>query len=311
MAALVLAALVVPAPVWPETIRVVTYNIRMAKGQVELATPKIDIPLPFGRHLRVPAVPLPVQRPGQIDRIADSMKALKPDVVCFQEIGDRSLQSFGTDPAAALGKRLNMKYAFFVAHPESGGVLKQQGNAVYSRHPILEKRSVELSRKKGSMERRIAVFARLALPGHPEGVWVASLHAEVQSEEVRVASVERLAAAMRTMRGPILLTGDFNCGPAAPSIRQLFAQSARIGRPLVDAFAAAGQGPGGTSGAPAGNARIDYVFATPEYTPVRAWSPRDINDSDHFAVVADLASGAPAPDARAGSASHLLGVGAQ
>lgn len=274
-----------------DAVRIVSYNIRMCKGQREMATPRIEVKLPFGIRIRVPSVPIPLQRPGQIGRIAKGLEALDADVICLQEVNDSSLQTLGRDQAKELSKRLGMKYVYAVAHREAKGVLKRQGNAVLSRHPILGQQVVELNPADGPHERRIAVFARIALPGHPEGVWVASLHAASDSDAIRMASMPRLMQAVQGLNGPVVLAGDFNASPGSPPMDELQRQGEEIGRSFVDAFAEVGEGPAETSMAPVGEARIDYILATPELEPVKAWSPRDLNESDHFAIVAEFRAG--------------------
>lgn len=300
-----------------EKIRVVTYNIRQGKGQVEMRTPEVDIKLPFGVRIHIPSKPLPLARgKGQLNKIADAMKRCFPDILCLQEVNDRSVQTLGRDQADYLADRLKMNHVFAISHAD-GWVVKRQGNAILSPHPIKDRRVVELSKQVGKDERRIALFARVMVPSVPGGVWVCSTHVESNTEATRNASVPKFVEAVREMSGPVILAGDFNASSHAKSMKDLFGAMAELGRPLTDAFAAKGQGPGGTSAAPEGRYRIDYVLSTAELKPVFAESPRNINESDHFAVVADLefvgavepATTAAAPPAPAEASTQLLGIG--
>lgn len=314
IATFVLVTLFAAAPVLAAAgVRVVTYNIRQGKGQTELATPDVDVQLPFGIRLRAPSIPVPLARgAGQLDRIADGLAELRADVVCLQEVNDRSLQTLGRDQTSYLAKRLGMKHVYATAHAAGWGVVKRQGNAILSRYPIRGRQVVELSPASGPNERRIALFARIDLPDQPDGAWVASLHAESNDEEVRIASVPRLLDAVAGLRGPVILAGDFNAVPDSGPMQNLIAGSAARGRPFIDTYSAAGRGPGETSGAPAGRRRIDYILATEELWPTGAWSQRDLNESDHFAVVADLVSDRTTPAAGlrlpARPGASLLGV---
>lgn len=296
-----------------DTLRIITYNIRQGKGQKEISTPEVDIKLPFGLRIHVPSMPIPLARgKGQLDRIAVAMQRCFPDVVCLQEVNDRSLQTLGRDQAGYLARKLKMNHVFALSHTD-GKIVKRQGNAILSRYPLGEQRVAVLSPAKDGNERRIALFARVMVPGCPEGVWVCSTHVEANAESVRVDSVAPLVAAVGQMPGPMILAGDFNASPSSQPMRDLYQAMKEIGRPLTDAFREAGHGPGETSGAPVGRYRIDYVFSTAEFKPLHAESPRHINESDHFAVVADLepvagpteTAARPAP---AGADVALLGV---
>lgn len=294
-----------------ESFRLVTYNIRQGKGQEEILTPEVSVNLPFGIHLHVDAKPLPIARGRkQLDRIADVMKSLSPDVLCLQEVNGRSVQSLGRDQAGYLAKKLGMHHVWALAQSD-GGVLKKQGNAVLSKYEIAESRVVELNAAQGDSERRIAVFARVMLPGHANGVWICSTHTSSDSAALREGSVAHFAESLKSLKEPVVLAGDFNAGPETKAITDLMAAAQELGRPLTDAFAAVGTGPGKTSSAPEGKVRIDYVLSTPELAPVSASSPRDINESDHFCVVAELKSAEAAPVAAAAVTTAPEGMPAQ
>jgi endonuclease/exonuclease/phosphatase (EEP) superfamily protein YafD len=77
--------------------------------------------------------------------------------------------------------------------------------------------------------------------------------------------------------------GDLNDGADSEAVKALNGA-------LDDVFARRGEGPGGTFPLPAflPDARIDFVFASREMTPLRSYVLKVIA-SDHYPLIADLA----------------------
>ena len=300
------------------SMRVLTYNIRQGNGQQQIQLGGWTIPLPFGRKLKVPGTVLPVARPGQIATIADDLKAYDADVIFLQEVNTHSLMSLGRDQAEQIADRMGMHHAYAVAQRDAV-VVKQQGNAILSKHPISDARSVELNPAGDGEERRVAVVAKIDQPGVPGGVYAVCVHIAVHSETMKERDMAALLALITSLPGPVILSGDFNQSPTAAPITQLLANLTAAGHELHDAFKDVGTGDGGTSSAPKGEHRIDYVLTSADLPPVGAYVLRNLNDSDHFAVMADLQMHPPVPElperrasaaAPTGTSTSLLGVGA-
>jgi len=107
--------------------------------------------------------------------------------------------------------------------------------------------------------------------------------------EVRRAQARKLAAEVARRKGPVVVCGDLNAAETWMPLTILQAPPANGGKPLIDAWAAVGSGPGGT--APTGNPRIRI-----DYLLVRALVPKgvavleDVWTSDHHPVVGDFAA---------------------
>jgi endonuclease/exonuclease/phosphatase (EEP) superfamily protein YafD len=109
---------------------------------------------------------------------------------------------------------------------------------------------------------------------------VASLGQVGRDAAVRRVEIEQVAAALPD--GPLVVGGDLNSGTANDPRRRL------LDAGLVDLQRASGSGPGFTAERAGLPFRIDWLFASRDVTPVRAWvGPLD--RSDHRPVIADVA----------------------
>jgi hypothetical protein len=97
---------------------------------------------------------------------------------------------------------------------------------------------------------------------------------------VREEQVERLQAALGTMREPVVLSGDLNSTPGC-------AAPARLSARFADAFAEAGSGWGYTFPARRPLLRLDYVLVE-RSVPATHCRVVATAASDHRPVVADL-----------------------
>lgn len=174
-----------PAPVG--TLRVLAYNIRHGEG---------------------------MDRRIDLQRTADVITRLRPDLVALQEVDRRVERTGGVDQAARLAELTGMHHAFGDFMPYQGG---QYGMAILSRWPMTE---VENHRLPPGEEPRSALAARIALgEGGPEIVFV-GIHLYRTAEE-RLAQARRLVEVFRAERAPVLLVGDFNSTPESDVISLL------------------------------------------------------------------------------------------
>ncbi|MFN5496275.1 MAG: endonuclease/exonuclease/phosphatase family protein [bacterium] len=166
---------------------------------------------------------------------------------------------------------------------------------------------------------RIATFARFIeraplAGGTPRALYIFNVHFDHRGDEARLEAARLVAdrIAARTHADPVVLLGDFNCGPASPPIKALL-EHPRAG--LRDSWRVANpdapeQGTFSGWEDRVGDLRIDFVFAS---APVEVRSctidlrkPAGRWPSDHVPVVARLSLGAAAvrasgPSGQAGS----------
>lgn len=213
------------------------------------------------------------------DRLAEVIEATGADVVALQEVDVYQPRSGCRHQAFDIAHHLGMN-ARFGANIRSGeecGNARRAlyGDALLSRHPILEWRHVALPNQGG--EQRGLLETVLNVDG--QRVRVVSTHLEYGSASERRAQAEAVEEHVEGSAGPVVIMGDLNGEPDDPGL-------APLRDAFTDAWAAAGNGDGYTNPARAPHRRIDYVF-------FRGLSPTRVEvvnstASDHLAVRADL-----------------------
>lgn len=241
---------------------------------------------------------------GDLERIADVIRAAGADIVAVQEVDVHwSERSGWADQAAELGAMLEMNVRFGpiyslpgdrASHADTSVATmpsverdahpREFGLAILSRHPIVEFRNhviPRLSTQSNDVEPR-------PLPGfleavvHVRGVriHVFNTHLDYRSDpRVRVAQVAAMLPLLPEQPVPVILLGDLNAPPHAPELAPLFTHFNDAGR--------RGQEPGHTYPAAAPDRRIDYVLYTDRFA-LRAARVMDTRASDHLPVIADL-----------------------
>jgi endonuclease/exonuclease/phosphatase family metal-dependent hydrolase len=239
--------------------------------------------------------------------IQRQLAALEPDVVGLQEVlGFPGMPSQADEIAAAFGWNVHHVPAWHI-----GGGLTF-GNAILSKHPLLDTQSFSLPAPP-DLDTRTVAFARVDLPHGPAPVFCTHLtfqqhlgHWRCQQVRALTDQVARLAP--KDGPPPVLL-GDFNADPDSDEMRFLRGLTPLGGECVyfADAWLATGHlEPGYTydrtnpyalrSREP--SRRIDYVYVRgpgkhlmgePVHCAVALNEPTDgVWPSDHFAVVADI-----------------------
>jgi len=226
-----------------------------------------------------------------LDRTARAIAATGATLVGLQEVDRHFGERSGfADQAAELGWRLGLEPVFgpnIDREPATTGAPRRQyGNAILSAYPVLSWRNTLLPRPGGT-EQRGLLEAVVEVDGAPLTAF--ATHLQHNSSSARRAQADAVAGIVGATAGPVVLTGDLNARPDTPEVRTLTAV-------LVDAWAAAGEGPGATFSAVFPRARVDYVLSTPDLVArrpavVRAYA------SDHRPFGTDLERVGPAGDA--------------
>jgi endonuclease/exonuclease/phosphatase family metal-dependent hydrolase len=186
--AAVLAAIVgASAPAAETTLRVLSYNIhhgRGTDGQVNLS------------------------------RIAAVIRSSEADLVCLQEVDDRTTRTGRVDQTAELARLTGLHGEFGHQIDYQGG---RYGQALLSRTP-LEEPQVHMLPGDPTSETRIAFSARTEVAGRT--VVIVSTHLHHLDPAVRLAQAETIAA-LEQGAGPMILGGDLNAVPGSPPLSAL------------------------------------------------------------------------------------------
>lgn len=205
-----------------------------------------------------------------LEQIARTIEAERPDVVTLQEVSRGWVLGGGTDMATWLGERLGMHVAFAPAAD------RQFGNALLSRTPLHDVEVVDLPYGDGP-QRRSALTA-LVDAGDGARVRMTSVH--LQHRDGNTATrLDQIAALARALPddGPAVLAGDLNAGPGTPELDALGGWTSAVD--------SAGDADAATHPSDDPETRIDWVLGRGGLTFTDAEVLRDTS-SDHLPVVA-------------------------
>ena len=234
-------------------LRVMTYNIHVGIGMDK----KLDLP-----------------------RIAAVINEQKPDLVGLQEVDRGVARTQRIDEIVELARLTKMNYDFAFNLPYQGG---QYGVAILSRAPIraMEHRVYQNLREA---ERRGFLRAEVSIQGLTLNF--VTTHLDYQYDDGRLFEARQLLDALKDVKDPLIVVGDFNDIPAGRTYQLMREQ-------FNDAWLEARQTDEGLS-YPADKPakRIDYIFSrsTDRVRVRRAWIVNTLA-SDHIPVVADLEVG--------------------
>lgn len=204
-----------------------------------------------------------------MQRVADVIRGIGPQIVCLQEVDQRMPRGRMEDQPKCLSKALDMQVCF--QRNLSIGV-GGFGNALLTSLPITETKSHHLT---SVGEQRGALEVRLLTPDGPLTVFCT--HLGLNADE-RVVQARELAAWANACDGPRLVCGDFNEEATGQAVTELISSTG-----LIDATAG---GPA-TFSSDSPQHRIDLILTTPSITVSNA-CVIDTQASDHLPVVADL-----------------------
>jgi endonuclease/exonuclease/phosphatase family metal-dependent hydrolase len=247
------AARISAEPLPSQTLRVMTYNIHVGVGMDK----KLDLP-----------------------RIAAVINAEHPDLVGLQEV-DRGVQrTQRIDEIVELARLTRMDYAFAFNLRYQGG---QYGVAILSRFPI-RATDHRLYQNTREVERRGFIRAEVSVDGHLLNF--VTTHLDYQYEDGRLFEAQQLLNALKDIKGPLIVVGDFNDIPAGRAyqlMRYRFDDAWIESRSTEEGFSYPADKPA---------KRIDYIFFR-STDRVRTKRARIVSTlaSDHVPVVADLEIG--------------------
>jgi endonuclease/exonuclease/phosphatase family metal-dependent hydrolase len=236
-----------------QTLRVMTYNIHVGVGMDK----KLDLA-----------------------RIAGVINSQHPDLVGLQEVDRGVTRTQRIDEIVELAKLTRMDYAFaFNLHYQGG----QYGVAILTRFTI---RATEHRLYQNTREAERRGFIRAEVSVHGSILNFVTTHLDYQNDDGRLFETQQLLRALKDVKGPLIVVGDFNeipSGRAYQLMRYQFGDSWTEARATDPGFSYPTDKP---------SKRIDYIFFGPagRVRTKHSWIVTT-EASDHVPVVADLEVG--------------------
>ena len=157
--------------------------------------------------------------------IADLIRRNRIDIIGMQEAGIYPDER-NVDMAKRIAEELGFHYAFYKTDDLSPDYNCIQGNAVISRFPMASKHYVisKKSKKAKQSARRVLVCSAVRI-GNGKKLNFLTTHLMYsrgfKSKRKRIAQVNKLIKIAKRLKGPIVLTGDFNSVPENREMRKL------------------------------------------------------------------------------------------
>ncbi len=215
-----------------------------------------------------------------LERIADVIAAIEPDIACLQELDVARPRSGCVDQPSALAVRLGMEPLFGAAIRDGDA---SYGNAILSRLPLLDPIVTALPGMRFS-EPRTAVAATVRAGFGP--VRVVTCHLSLWLPDRRRQAPVLLGAIDPEV--PTIVAGDFNELPGWGTLARL------TQRGLVRAESRA------TFPSSRPRLALDHVLVDPRLTLELEEGPRVCVASDHLPVVVSVRARCELPQARHG-----------
>ena len=217
--------------------------------------------------------------------IADMMKEIDADAICMNELDNntnRTRHVYQLKHFAGLMGNWDFQYG--AAMPYDGG---EYGDAVLSKHPILETRSYRLpcAASQPGEDRSLCVI-RVEIDG--KDLYVASTHLDhLSGDASRMVQANEIRRIRDTdLGGDLILSGDLNAIPSSNVIATMTAFLTNVG--TIDQYTFPSDSP---------TRKIDYIL----YAPIEHFGVQNctvvsradqqvdgVDASDHRPVVADI-----------------------
>ena len=230
-----------------KTIRVLSYNIHHGEGMDK----RIDL-----------------------RRIAEVIKSISPDLVSLQEVDYQLERTGGIDQAEELASLTGLNAAFGPAIIRPNG---QYGNAILSRHPVVNVRNYPLP---GAREPRAVLAADVdILFDKTEKMTFMFLATHLSlNEESRLRSVRFVEAVLPDPKMPALFVGDLNAKPESQTMDAFCKTWTNATENQVHITL------------PSKPTQIDFILFRPadRWRVMDTWAVDERMASDHCSLVADM-----------------------
>lgn len=233
----------------------------------------------------------------EFDALAEVIHAQAPDFVSINEVDSATNRSKGTIHPAELCKRLtalsggkdqwkwNYAIAFQFGTPGAYSGVGTYGDAVLTKHPILESRDFQMlpDEAQGTEGRELRSVAAIRSKVDGREFWMVSTHLDHRGAELsRIYQAHQLKDILSSMPGRLFLAGDLNAVPTSETMKIIFGYTQKCYMSDTQyTFPSLWKGASPTS-------MIDYVmYRTPDIQ-VKCTGYKVIQNtaSDHCAILA-------------------------
>lgn len=143
------------------------------------------------------------------ERIAQVIKTQKPDLVALQEVDQLTERSGFVDVLAVLKEKTGMHGVFMKTFNYQGG---EFGNAILSRYPIIESRTIHLPSRSEYEPRIMMMIACVNETGDTLHFYNTHLDHHLNDSD-RPGQIQKIISTLQEDNSKIFLAGDFNCEP--------------------------------------------------------------------------------------------------
>lgn len=238
---------------------------------------------------------------GRDEAVRRALPALRPDVVCLQEVTVRHDPFY--DQPAHIAEMAGLDYVAFADYGDPGRLeqAEQAGIAILSRWPLHHVRNRRLPYgDHDPPDGRVVLYASLMTPHGDLEVVTTHLawrpdQADLRGEQVRLVLDHFVPDHWGRTSARAVLAGDFNATEDEPAIRLASER-------LRDAYRTVHPGEPGTTWsrsnplnheADAPSRRLDYIFCPRDVSVRQAEvvlaDPDPVAPSDHYGLLAELA----------------------
>ncbi|MFC1746942.1 endonuclease/exonuclease/phosphatase family protein [Candidatus Neomarinimicrobiota bacterium] len=221
------AASLAQAPEAPDTLKVVTWNIKFGGGGIDFW---FDC---WGDRV----IMSESEVAGNMERLVAKIRDLNPDILLIQEVDVDSKRSNYMDQLQYILDHTDLNYAAYASHwkvqyvPSDGIGRVNNGNAILSRWPVADAERIALDLRTDQSAlvrlfyvRRNILKARVSIPGYDDSLYIVNIHAAAFSHDgTKLLHINRFITELDALdsQGSVFIAGgDLNSIPPDTSSKQ-------------------------------------------------------------------------------------------
>ncbi|MGM0876666.1 MAG: endonuclease/exonuclease/phosphatase family protein [Bacillota bacterium] len=224
-----------------------------------------------------------IDKQVDLSRIAEVIEKSDADIIGLNEVDKHfSKRSLFEDQTSWLAKQLNTEHFFSPSlsiKSKNLTAVRQYGNALLSRYPIVTKKSHSFNYISGLIEGRSLLDATIQINKQLYQIMVTHLSLNPFLHRKQTDFIKNQ---LHNYPHPIIIMGDWNMRPGSRGWRNLTDK-------VQDTWHVSGKGPGYTYPSLRPKMRLDYIFVSPELQVIEAEViTKTLKSSDHLPLKATL-----------------------